>query len=56
MAIVKHAVNGGQAEVSDEQAKVLIESGGWVADEPVEKSVAKVAAKRHAEASSKLEK
>lgn len=35
MAIVKHAVNGGQAEVSDEQAKVLIESGGWVAVEPV---------------------
>lgn len=31
---IKHAVNGGLAEVSAEQAKVLIESGQWVASAP----------------------
>ena len=35
MAVVKHAVNGGIAEVSDEEAKVLIASTQWVpADAP----------------------
>ena len=35
MAVVKHAINGGIAEVSDEEAKVLIASTQWVpADAP----------------------
>lgn len=51
MAVVKHAINGGLAEVSDKQAEALIKSGGWVsADKP-----AKKAARSHAKASSKLE-
>lgn len=37
--IVKHAVNGGEAEVSDEEGKALIESGGWVpADAPTKRT------------------
>lgn len=56
MPEIRHAINGGLAEVSAEQAKVLIESGQWVAVKaaPVKK-VAHTAAKVHAEASSKLE-
>lgn len=56
MAIVRHAVNEGIAEVSDEQAAELIASGSWVAaDAPTKKSPAKKAARVHAKASSNLE-
>ena len=41
MAVVKHAINEGLADVSDEQAAKLIESGGWVAnDAPTKKTPA----------------
>ena len=53
MAVVlRHAVNGGLAEVPEHEAEVLIASSQWVvADEPVKK-----AARVHAKASSKLER
>jgi hypothetical protein len=39
MAVVKHAINEGVAEVSDEEAAKLIASGGWVAaDAPTKKT------------------
>lgn len=31
---IKHAVNGGLAEVDDETGKLMIASGGWVASAP----------------------
>ena len=41
MAVVKHAINDGLAEVSDDEAAKLIESGGWVAvDAPTKKTPA----------------
>jgi hypothetical protein len=41
MAVVKHAINEGLAEVNDDEAAKLIESGGWVAvDAPTKKTPA----------------
>ena len=41
MAVVKHAINDGLAEVNDDEAAKLIESGGWVAvDAPTKKTPA----------------
>jgi len=50
---IRHAINGGLAECSDEEADKLIASGQWVAVKAAPSP--RKAAKVHAEASSKLE-
>jgi hypothetical protein len=50
---IRHAINGGLAECSDEEADKLIASGQWVVVKAAPSP--RKAAKVHAEASSKLE-
>lgn len=53
---IRHAINGGLAECSDEEAEKLIGSGQWVVVKAAAAPrKATAAAKVHTEASSKLE-